>query len=197
MVSAIAACAQTSYYFGSKEFSMPKKEGEARARTAARGKRASRKITLKFDASQAVKAGGYRVIQQTPPEAIVLAIRTGVRARFLKQMAGDMAVSQERLYETLGLARATLVRKAKEDKLMSSAESERALGLARLIGQAEEMVSRSGDPDGFDAARWIAGWLQQPNPALGGKRPEQWMDTAVGRELVSETLARLETGAYA
>lgn len=154
-------------------------------------------VFTKFEVGGAVKIGGYQVIRQAPPGVIVTAIRTGVSARFIKQMAGDMAVSQERVYETLGLARATLVRKVKQGKLMSPSETERALGLGRLIGQAEEIVARSGAAEDFDAARWIAEWLQQPNPALDGKRPADWMDTAVGRELVSETLARIESGVYA
>ena len=169
----------------------------AKAINEARRKPGARKVVLKFEVGKAVKSHGYQVMRQTPPAVIVATIRAGVPARFLKQMAGDMAVPQERIYDTLGLARATLVRKAKEGKLMSPSETERALGLARLIGQAEEIVTRSGDATDFDAPKWIAQWLQQPNPALDGKRPADWMDTAVGRELVSDTLARMESGAYA
>lgn len=152
---------------------------------------------VRFEVAKAVRSHGYRVMRRTPPDVLVATIRAGVPARFLKQMAGDMAVPQERIYETLGLARATLVRKAKEGKFMSPSETERALGLAKLIGQAEEIVARSGDPTDFNAARWIAEWLQQPNPALDGTPPADWMDTTVGRDLVFDTLARMESGAYA
>lgn len=169
----------------------------AKAPTPAPGKPRTPKRVKKFRVGVAVKKHGYRVMQQTSTGVIVAVIREGIPTSFLKQMATDMAVPQERIYEALGLPRATIGRKAKEGKLMSPGETERALALARLIGQAEEIVERSGNPEGFDAARWVAAWLLQPNPALEGKRPAEWMDTALGRELVSDTLARLESGAYA
>ena len=177
-----------------------KSQGTAikRVRTPTRRKLETRETGFEhFEVRAAVKVNGYKVTRQVPPSVIVKTIRTGVSAYFIRQMAGDMAVPQESIYETLGLARATLARKAKEGKRMSPNETERALGLARLIGQVEEMVTRSGTAKGFDAARWTAEWLQQPNPSLDGKRPAEWMDPAVGRELVSETLARIESGVYA
>ena len=50
-------------------------------------------------------------------------------------------------------------RKVKDDQLLGQDESERALGIARLVGQVETVVSESGVVQGFDAARWTAEWL--------------------------------------
>jgi uncharacterized protein (DUF2384 family) len=50
--------------------------------------------------------------------------------------------------------------------------------------------------EGFSAARWVAEWLQRPHPALGGRRPGELMDTADGRELLTDLLARQQSGAY-
>ena len=69
--------------------------------------------------------------------------------------------------------------------------------MALLVGQVREMVAESGDPAGFDAALWLARWLQRPLPALGGRRPAEFMDTADGQSLVSTMVARMQTGAYA
>lgn len=124
-------------------------------------------------------------------------VRQGVPARLLVGLAGDMHVSRERLYAWLGIARATANRKVKADEVLSQDESERALGIARLVGQVEKIVGESGDPAGFDAARWTAGWLQRPNPALGGRSPGEFMDTADGRSLVSGLVAQMQSGAYA
>ena len=145
----------------------------------------------------AIKARHYGNVHRATVTIRVEAIRHGLSAVVVKQMANHMAISQERLYWTLGLPRATVVRKAKNRTLMNPDESERLLGLAELIGQVEEMVARSGNPTGFDAAKWVAQWLEQPLPALGGKPPAEWMDTAAGRRLVSDTVARMESGAYA
>lgn len=61
----------------------------------------------------------------------------------------------------------------------------------------QKIVAESGTPDGFDAARWTADWLEEPNPALGGRPPGEFMDTADGRALVSGLVAQMQSGAYA
>lgn len=55
-------------------------------------------------------------------------------------------------------ASATISRKEKEATALSKDESERVLGIAPLIGKVQTMVEESGDPTGFDAARWVADW---------------------------------------
>lgn len=124
-------------------------------------------------------------------------VKQGVPARLLTTLVDDMQTTQERLYGWLGIARATANRKVKADSLLNRDESERTLGLARLIGQVETVVAESGNPEGFAAAPWLAGWLQRPNAALGGRPPGDFIDTADGRALVSGLIAQMQTGAYA
>ena len=124
-------------------------------------------------------------------------VKLGVPARLLVNLASDMQVTRERLYGWLGIARATANRKVKADDVLSQDESERALGIARLVGQVERVVSESGSAEGFDAAQWTAAWLQRKNPALGGLMPGEFMDTAEGRVLVAGLIDQMQTGAYA
>ena len=58
-------------------------------------------------------------------------------------------------------------------------------------------VEESGDPTDFDAPAWTATWLDRPLPALGGRKPADFMDTAEGQQLVSNLIARMQSGAYA
>lgn len=81
--------------------------------------------------------------------------------------------------------------------MLNQDESERVLGIARLVGQVDNMVRESGNPEGFNAATWVAKWLDRPQPALGGMRPAELMDTADGRGIVSDLIARMQSGAYA
>jgi putative toxin-antitoxin system antitoxin component (TIGR02293 family) len=124
-------------------------------------------------------------------------VKEGLPARLLTILAHDMHVPREKLYTWLGIARATANRKVKDDQVLSQDESERALGIARLVGQIEKVVAESGEPEGFDAARWTAGWLEEPNAALRGRPPGDFMDTADGRALVSSLVAQMQSGAYA
>jgi putative toxin-antitoxin system antitoxin component (TIGR02293 family) len=124
-------------------------------------------------------------------------VKAGLPARLLTTLANDMHVPRERLYGWLGIARTTANRKVKDNEVLSQDESERALGITSLVGQVQKIVSESGNPDGFDAARWTADWLEEPNDALGGRTPGEFMDTSDGRALVSGLVAQMQSGAYA
>ena len=69
-------------------------------------------------------------------------------------------------------------------------ERRRALVLAVMVGD-------SGDSTGFDAARWVGDWLEQPIPALGGAKPADYMDTIEGQERVSRLLVQSQAGVFA
>lgn len=123
-------------------------------------------------------------------------VKRGMPARDVETMAKRMAVSKDRLLATLGMARATVDRKARDNRPLSTDESARLLGMARLVGQVQQMVAESGTPEGFDAAEWVATWLETPLPALDGHKPATFMDTADGQGIVSTLVARMQTGAY-
>jgi putative toxin-antitoxin system antitoxin component (TIGR02293 family) len=124
-------------------------------------------------------------------------VRAGIPAWFIVELVSDMCVPRERLYGALGLARSTIERKVREQRTLSLDEGERAVGIAQLVGQAQSIVQESGNPEGFDATRWVGEWLNEPHPALGNKTPAEYFDTAEGRQLVSNLLARQQSGAYA
>lgn len=136
-------------------------------------------------------------VYTAPSEEIIDAIRGGVSARQFKNIASKMHAPMEQFYKSLGIPKSTVERKASVDGPLTADQSERALGLARLIGQVENMVRESGDPAGFDAARWVWNWLNQPMPALGGKLPVTYMDTIEGQRIVANLISMSQSGAYA
>lgn len=136
------------------------------------------------------------VYRASPLERINL-IKGGVRAREAKRIISELAIGQGAALKALRLSPATVNKKAKQDQILSSGESERVIGIARLVGQLEAMVRESGNPEGFDATAWMARWLKEPVPALGGARPLDLMDTMEGQSLVSTVLAQVQSGAYA
>lgn len=123
-------------------------------------------------------------------------IKRRVPAKYVVTITASMKMTKETLYGALNLARATIDRKVLKKELLNQDESERVLAITRLVGQADNIVRESGEPEGFSAAEWVASWLQRSHPALGGRRPGELMDTADGRELVGDLLARQQTGAY-
>ncbi|CAH1088909.1 type II RES/Xre toxin-antitoxin system antitoxin [Candidatus Nitrotoga sp. 1052] len=127
----------------------------------------------------------------------VQVIRKGVPAALLDFIIQKMHIPKDRLYTSLHLPRSTVDRKIRNKETLTPEQSERVLGLERLVGQVEVMVNQSGNPEGFDANRWVGEWLDSPLPALGGKKPADYMDTMEGQKLVSNLLAQSQSGAYA
>ncbi|MGT2460225.1 type II RES/Xre toxin-antitoxin system antitoxin (plasmid) [Cupriavidus basilensis] len=128
---------------------------------------------------------------------VIHVIRSGVPATDVTRIAHSMGTTKEQLIKTLDLPRATVDRKAKAHQNLSSEQSERVVGMAKLVGQVQAMIEGSGDATGFNAAQWIAHWLEQPLPALGGRPPAELMDTVAGQRIVSDLLAKMQSGAYA
>jgi putative toxin-antitoxin system antitoxin component (TIGR02293 family) len=137
-----------------------------------------------------------RIARLSPIERIAL-VREGVPADFVVKLIDAMRQPKTRVLDTVRLPRSTVARKAARHQKLSSAEGERVLGLAALIGLAQRIVEESGEPEGFDAAMWVGAWLNEPHPALGGRTPGEYFDTAEGRALVADLLARQQSGAYA
>lgn len=81
-------------------------------------------------------------------------------------------------------------------KPLSPNEDSGVVGMDSLIAQVQTMVEESGNPERFDAATWLARWMDRPLPALGGKRPAELMDTPEGRALVSNIIACMQSGSY-
>jgi len=123
-------------------------------------------------------------------------VKAGLPAKYVKVLTVFMHMPIEKFYRTTGLARPTVDRKIRSSKRLSQDESERVLGIARLVGQAQNLVEQSGGAAEFDAGRWVGDWLQKPLPALDGKSPGELMDTVDGRALVSDLLSQQQSGAY-
>ena len=139
----------------------------------------------------------YSEIYRSSPQTRIKMIRGGVKAGDAKQMISDLHFDQQALLGALNLKTATVNRKAARGEALSIEESERVLGIASLVGQLETIVEESGDPEGFDATRWLSRWLREPLPALGGEKPLSLLDTMAGQSLVADTLAKVQSGAFA
>lgn len=139
----------------------------------------------------------YGWLYRCAPTERIRLIRKGMPAQVFVRMSNDMGVTKERLFKTLHFSSATMKRKLANNQALPQEWSERMLGLQKLIGQVEVMIEESGRPEGFNAARWVADWLEQPAVALAGARPAEFMDTVEGQEMIADLLAKLQSGAYA
>jgi len=133
---------------------------------------------------------------EAAPRERIAEIRRGIPARRIGELSVAMDLPKDKLMDFLGLSRATVNRKAQSNQALARDESERVVGVQVLVGQVQALVEESG-VGGFDAARWVARWLGEPLPALGGDRPADYLDTIEGQKLVGQLLAMAGSGAYA
>jgi putative toxin-antitoxin system antitoxin component (TIGR02293 family) len=132
------------------------------------------------------------------PMQLVETERRGVSSVFLKDLSKRMEMPTARLYSIVGVPKATAEKKAAAGELLSGSGGQAALGMARLLGIARSIVENSTAPEAkdFDSAKWLGQWLETPQPALGGRKPADIIDTPTGIDMVARLLGAIESGTY-
>jgi putative toxin-antitoxin system antitoxin component (TIGR02293 family) len=163
-------------------------------------------VLIKKTASKAVRKSpsaskpldfSFSDIYQVEPIDRIKLIRDGVPARYIKVISDSMGITKDTLFKFLNLPKSTIDKKSVANQILPIEQGERLIGMAKLVGQVESIIAESGNPEGFNAAQWIAQWLEKPSPALGGEKPSAFLDTVSGQEMISDLLAKIQTGAYA
>ncbi|MDC6168386.1 antitoxin Xre/MbcA/ParS toxin-binding domain-containing protein [Paucibacter sp. XJ19-41] len=139
--------------------------------------------------------GQYRDWWLVGPDQLVLLAKVGLRVRLVRHLADEMKLSADVIAEWIGLPLAHVLTPL-PGKALELDQGLRLLWMARLIGQAQEMVDRAGKSAGFNAPKWMGSWLQTAHPVLGGMNPGDYLLRSDGPQTVSDLLARLESGAY-
>jgi len=147
--------------------------------------------------TQGVEAFVHQLRGATSME-LVEAERAGVTVTFLKDLSKRLGVPVVQLYRIIGLPKATAERKAAAGESIAGSPGLAALGLARLLGIAQDIVERSTAEEaaGFDAGHWLGRWIERPQRALGGLRPADFVDTPTGVHIVARLLGAIQSGAY-
>lgn len=137
-------------------------------------------------------------VQDATPMQLMDIEREGVHGRLLKDIAQEMDIPSSRLFTIIGVPKATAEKKASSNEVIAGAGGQAALGLIRLLGIAQNIVhnSTAATARDFDAAKWLGRWIERPQPALGGNKPADLLDTPTGLQVVSRTLGAIESGAY-
>jgi len=137
-------------------------------------------------------------VHAADPLQLIETERRGVAGAFVKDLAKRMEIPAQRMFDILGVPKATAEKKVATGELLSGNGGRAALGMAKLLGIANEIVENSTAPEAkdFDTARWLGQWLEKPQPALGGRRPSELIDTPTGLDVVARLLGAIESGAY-
>lgn len=66
-----------------------------------------------------------------------------------------------------------------------------------LTDLVQQIVTESGNPEGFDAEAWLQEWLAAPLPAFGNRRPWDVLQEPEGLALVRATLLQIQKASFA
>lgn len=130
--------------------------------------------------------GGGRVLKlgRLTPGALRRGVETGLPYRALEALQGRMGLTRDEIATAIRIAPRTLARRKREGKLNAD-ESDHLVRFANVASEAERILGAR------DAA---AGWLRDPNDALGGEVPLRLVGTELGARQVEEILAHIEYG---
>lgn len=133
--------------------------------------------------------GGQRMLGNAATQADDLAhlVRKGLPAGSVTALAEKLHLANSVLSRKLGIPQRTLTRRLSEASVLTPAESDRTVRMARIVAQAIEMIG--------DEAKAIE-WLRTPNRALGGEVPLDQLDTDMGSRMVEDVLGRIAYGVY-
>ena len=84
-------------------------------------------------------------IYRADPIDVVQLVKDGVSSMTVIHMAREMKVRKEQLYSTLGLPRSTIDRKILNDKPLTSGETSKIVGIAKLVGQVQSSANSLAD----------------------------------------------------
>jgi putative toxin-antitoxin system antitoxin component (TIGR02293 family) len=139
-----------------------------------------------------------RMVAAATPKEIMATERKGVRGQLLKDLSKRMHLPATRVFDIVGIPKATAEKKVAAGELVAGSGGQAALGMVKLLGIAQELVDNSTAEEarGFDAAKWLGQWLERPQRALGGEKPADLLDTPTGIDVVARLLGSIASGAY-
>lgn len=132
------------------------------------------------------------------PMQIVEIERQGVSSAFIVDLSQRMELPPSRMFTMLRIPKATAARKTAAGAVVDGRAGQAAIGMVKLLGIAQDIVqsSTAESAKGFDALKWLGQWIERPQPALGGRKPADLLDTPTGVDMVGRLLGAIQSGAY-
>lgn len=154
-------------------------------------------VVLSYKRSQGVDAYLKQVHEATPVEMVEME-RSGVAGAFITDLSKRMELPSSRVFAMLRIPPATAARKLAPGALVDGRAGLAAIGMIKLLGIAQDIIQDSTAPEAkdFDIVKWLGQWIERPQPALGGRKPADYLDTPTGVEIVANLLGAIRSGAY-
>jgi uncharacterized protein (DUF2384 family) len=143
-------------------------------------------------------ASRFRPYQERYLHEVIEIERAGVPAQTFLRTTEKLKLPSSRVFQIFNIPKSTAAHKIKMGTRFEGTEALAALRLEKLLALAEAITSNSLHPDAkkFDSGKWLGEWIESPQPALGGIKPSEMLDTEAGGQRVYQVLAAIESGSY-
>lgn len=142
------------------------------------------------------------VIRVSESTGVVLfdAVEAGVPTHVVKMIAGATGESVTAIMNLVGVSQSTFLRKEVAKEPLPDVAGHRIMGYLRVVATLRRLLDESGDPEqmkDFDLEGWVAQWMHEELPDLGGKTPAQMLRNPEGLRAVEQVLERMRGGLVA
>jgi putative toxin-antitoxin system antitoxin component (TIGR02293 family) len=125
------------------------------------------------------------------------AVESGVPTYMVDLIAGATGEPVTRVMDVIGVSQTTYRRKDEAREPLPDAAGHRVMGFLRVMATLRRLLEESGDPAQlaeFDLEAWVARWMREPLPELGGKTPAEMLRNPEGQRAVEQVLERMRGG---
>lgn len=142
------------------------------------------------------------VIRVSESTGVVLfnAVEAGVPTHVVKMIAGATGESVTAIMNLVGVSQSTFLRKEVAKEPLPDVAGHRIMGYLRVVATLRSLLDESGDPEqmkDFDLEGWVAQWMHEELPDLGGKTPAEMLRNPEGLRAVEQVLERMRGGLVA
>ena len=144
-----------------------------------------RGVVAKRDRGERSTAARFSKLIHSDDRALVELTKRGIGADVVVHLAEKLLVSPANFVGYIGMSRATLDRKQRNQSVLGLVESDRLVRYTQLWKQAVHLWGSE------DAARQ---WLTAPEAALGGVSPVEHAATEIGARQVEDLMGQIAYG---
>jgi uncharacterized protein (DUF2384 family) len=125
------------------------------------------------------------------------AVEAGVPTYLVGIIAGATGKTSNDVMDLIGVSHTTFRRKEEAKEPLPEVAGHRVMGFLRAAATLRRLLQESGDQQqlkDFDLESWVARWMREELPELGGKTPAEMLRNPEGQRAVQEVLERMRGG---
>ena len=136
-------------------------------------------------------------VMASPTTVSYAAVEAGVPTYLVNVIAGTMGEPIAAVMDLIGVSETTFRRKEEAGEPLPEAAGHRVMGLFRVVATLRKLLEQSGDAEqlkNFDLESWVAQWMREALPELGGRTPAEMLRNPEGQRAVEQVLERMRGG---